>query len=281
MYSPGVALRSHRMLGQSSRLYDRTQTVQRIALLSKDFGRALQPRVLRQDPFYALHDIFTFVAVSERQFLSSIAVQINRKQELLLSESTERSRVLQSDLIYFWNLLEDHIKNISEANRFIQNRRFLQWPRSHSDKSQHTALKLQLDFETLLEKAKQLQERCEKVMEILINRIQLSDILRGVARSKQNFRLTLLAALFVPITVTATIFGMNFITFVSNTNGTWIWLLTTVPVMLISFLLVVWEHDFISELRANLLGKLRGKQTNLYLGSRIDSRSNSAAITEV
>ena len=79
LYKPGVVLKDHQCPGHRSQVADNNQLVQSLSLLSVAFGRSLHPKIMRQDPFYALSEIFDFVAVSELQFLTSIENQLDRR----------------------------------------------------------------------------------------------------------------------------------------------------------------------------------------------------------
>ena len=53
------------------------------------------------------------------------------------------------------------------------------------------------------------------------------------------------AAIFLPITATGTILGMNFVNVRSRSEGVWVWILTTIPVMRVSLAAIAWDIDTI------------------------------------
>lgn len=262
LYKPGVALKRHKHPGPALSPSDPGQTFQSISHFPPAYCKSLDPRVLRQDPFYALTEIFSFAAVSERQFLSAIAVQIDRESERLLTDIEGISHKLEASILYLEHLLEDHIKSIIETSRYIQNRGSLNWPRSNADKAQRAASRLQLDFETLLEQAQLLRERCAREFQVLLNKVALVESERSIARSRQTLRLTLLATLYVPLTATATMFGMNFVNFKSFSQGAWIWITLTLPIAIGSFLLVMWNQPFIAHFLADFRSRRRKNKLN-------------------
>ncbi|KAL9621733.1 MAG: hypothetical protein Q9160_003851 [Pyrenula sp. 1 TL-2023] len=262
LYKPGVALKSHKYPGLAEGLSDRGQTFQSISHFPPAYCKSLDARILRSDPFYALTEILTFAAVSERQFLSAIAVQIDRESERLLTNIEGNSHKLEASILYLERLLEEHIKGITETSRYIQNRGSLNWPRSNADKAQRAASMLQLDFETLLEQAQLLRDRCAREFQVLLNKMALAESQRNIARSRQTLKLTLLATIYVPITATATVFGMNFVTFNNSAQGAWIWITVTVPVAIGSFFLVMWNKPFVAHLVADFRSRRRKSKLN-------------------
>ena len=205
LYKPGIALKDHRYPGYRSQVVDRDQLVQSLSLLPVAFGRSLQPKLMREDPFYALSEIFDFVAASEMQFLTAIENHLDRGSGSLEDIFAGPSQSVHANLLYFKVLLEDHVNNIERTNGFIKNRNSLRWPRSNSDKAQVAALRIELDYEALLTRAKTLRERCERDIRVNINKAQLSQANLGILKTIQNLKLTVLATIFLPIIATGTV----------------------------------------------------------------------------
>ena len=65
LHKPGIVLKDHRYPGYRFKAINRNELVQSLSLLPVAFGRSLHPAVMRHDPFYALSEIFDFVAASE------------------------------------------------------------------------------------------------------------------------------------------------------------------------------------------------------------------------
>ena len=155
---------------------------------------------------------------------------------------------LHNDLSYFRNLLEDHVNNIEKTNGFIKTRHTLRWPRSNSDKAQVASLRIELDYEALLIRAKHLRDRCERDMGVVLSRAQLSQAANpGLLERKQNMKLTVLAAMFLPVIATGTVFGMSFVEFGSSSQGVWVWILTTVSLMMMSLVAVACDGHIMTK----------------------------------
>ncbi len=249
LYKPGVALKDHQYPGHRSQVVDHDQLVQSLSLLPVAFGRSLHPKIMRQDPFYALSEIFDFVAVSEMQFLTAIENHLDRRSGGIQDIFAVPSLSVHADLLYFRNMLEDHVNNIERTNGFIKTRYTLRWPRSNSDKAQVAALRIELDYEALLTKARHLRDRCERDIGVIINKAELSQAKLGILKTKQTLKLTVLATIFLPITATGTIFGMNFVNFGSSSEGVWVWILATIPIMMVSLVAIAWDAEIMSKIK--------------------------------
>ncbi len=236
-------MKDNRYPGHRSQVVDRDQLVQSLSLLPVAFGRSLHPKTMSEDPFYALSEIFDFVAASEMQFLTAIENQINRRSGSLHDISAGPSQNVHANLLYFRNILEDHVNNIERTNGFIKTRYTLRWPRSNSDKAQAAALRIELDYEALLARARHLRDRCERDIGVIINEAQLSQAKSGILKTKQNLKLTVLATIFLPIIATGTVFGMNFVKFGSASEGVWVWILATILLMMLFYGVIGWDVE--------------------------------------
>ena len=249
LHKPGIVLRDHRYPDYRFKAIDSNELVQSLSLLPVAFGRSLHPEVMRHDPFYSLSEIFDFVAASEMQFLTAIENQLDRRSESFQITIAGPSLDLHADLSYFRNLLEDHVNNIEKTNGFIRNRHTLRWPRSDSDKAQVAALRIELDYEALLTRARHLRDRCERDMGVVLSKSQLCHAKQAMSETKQILKLTVLTAILLPVIATGTVFGMNFVTFVSASQGVWVWILTTIPLMIVSLVAIAGD--------GNIMGKMK------------------------
>ena len=199
---------------------------------------------MRQDPFYSLSEIFDFVAVSEMQFLTAIENHLDRKSDSIHDNLAGPSLSVHGDLVYFRNILEDHVKNIESTNRPIKTRDTLRWPRSNSDKAQVTALRIKLDYEALLTRARRLRDRWERDIGVILKKAQLAQATkRGISQTKQHLKLTVHAAIFLPIIATGAVSGMNFVNFGRSSVGVGIWISITIPLVMVSLVAVAWDMD--------------------------------------
>ena len=103
------------------------------------------------------------------------------------------------------------------------------------------ALRVEVDYEALLIRANGLRDRCERDIGVIVNIAQLSQATPDMSETKRNLKLAIIAAMFLPMTATSTFFGMNFVNFGSSSEGVWVWLLTTVPLVVVSLVAIAWD----------------------------------------
>ncbi|KAL8946871.1 MAG: hypothetical protein Q9222_006791 [Ikaeria aurantiellina] len=249
LYRSRVALKKHQYPGHEPRHIDSERAAQSISLLPLAFGQSLNPKVMREDPFYALSEIFNFVAASEMQFLTAVERHLGLGSSDLQEYFEQPSLSGHADLLFFRNLLEDHVNNITETYTFIKNRSTLKWPRSSANLAQRAALQLEIDFEALLERARLMRSRCEREINVLMSKAQLAEAKRGIVKTKKALTLTVLATILLPGTATATVFGMNFVQFEHTWQGIVLWILVTTLLMVICFVTVSWDEGLLLYIR--------------------------------
>ncbi|KAL8708167.1 MAG: hypothetical protein Q9220_006928 [cf. Caloplaca sp. 1 TL-2023] len=253
LYKSRVALKKHRYPGYDPQRISSERAAQSISLLPLAFGQSLNTKVMREDPFYALSELFNFVAASEMQFLTAVERHLDLDPSQLQGYFDQPFLNGHANLIFFRNLMEDHVNNITETYTFIRNRSILKWPRSNSNLAQRAALQLEIDFEALLERARLMRDRSEREMNVLISKTQLAEIERGTVKTKKVRTLILLATVFLPGTATATIFSMNFVRFEPAWQGILLWILLTALLTVICFIAVSWDEGPLLRLRERKL----------------------------
>jgi Mg2+ and Co2+ transporter CorA len=203
---------------------------------------------MQEDPFYALHEIFAFIASSELHFLKTIASQIDGNCEVSLKSRGRDPLDMHGNLSYYRHMLGARFVATKKTVNFIKNRGDLDWPQARSDTADSAAIRLENDFQYLLQHTRLLQERCESEMSTLMNNAALSEAHRSLQEGRRAVKLTVLATMFVPLAFTSSIFGMNFVEFKENTQGLLIWIVVSVPVFLMSLTIVTWDPKRMSAL---------------------------------
>ena len=198
---------------------------------------------MREDPFYALSEIFDFYAASEMHFLNAIERFVRSSPERFQETLQQPLIDAHDNLHFFMRLLDEHIKTIAETNNFVKNRYCLRWLRSNENKTLRTALRIENDIQALLARANQLRDRCSSGMNNIMNQLKSAEAKEAMKQGKHTFKLTLLTAIFLPVIATATIFGMNFVQLPSISEGVWVWILVTTPLMVASFAMIRWDWD--------------------------------------
>lgn len=97
------------------------------------------------------------------------------------------------------------------------------------------------DFQHLMQGAQSLAMGCNKVMTTLADSSILEESRRISDNAERVRKLTILATIFIPLTVCCSIFGMNFHELGSGNLRLWAWFVTAAPVTLVS--LIVYHYD--------------------------------------
>ena len=237
-HEANIALKSHRTrqpLASTTGLPrshdDIPQSASRLHL---NYGRELKPEIMACDPFYALHDLFRFVAFNNLQFFNLI-------KHTLRAELHQDSQAL-SNVIYNKQILERHVEYIQDIITFIQGRADCDWPRyqDHEGTAEMAIRRIVKDFEDLLARARAHAAECDTGMEIIMKKAMAQEAQNALHQAEKVAKLTKLAFFFVPLSFTAAIFGMN-VTELGTSSSThiWAWIAVSVPVSLVSFMFML------------------------------------------
>jgi hypothetical protein len=212
---------------------------QTASLLHKDYGKLLDVRVMRLDPFYALHELFAFCASSELQFLNMIDSKISSETGYAML----RSAPALSNLLYNREILQSHAVRLREVIAVIGRRGSPEWPRALGTEERKIADaakdKLERDYEHLLSRVRSLLDRCEKGMQVVLSKASISQAELAFSQSDRVARLTQLAFFYLPFSFMASVFGMNVVELGTGKLQLWVWVATSIPVFLISVMLLV------------------------------------------
>jgi hypothetical protein len=245
LYGQGT-LRDH--VGRNKERISVSNTSQSASSLSRHCGQTLDHDVLRIDSFYAMTEIFNFIASSEGQYLNLIERIVQREERV----RPELRQYSLANLQYAKATLEIHIQKICGIISCIHSRGAPDWPRASKNSMQtsttdQAAQGLLDDFEHLVDRAKILSKRCSANTELLMNMAMLSESQQSRLQAKATTRLTLLAFFFLPISFTSSFFGMN-VTEISGADGPhlsiWIWFLSSGLVVIFSLGLCFWSSIY-------------------------------------
>jgi Mg2+ and Co2+ transporter CorA len=250
------------------------------------------------DPFFALHDIFTFIAFSYRQYLNMLE-QKNTKRTRLASgpdngrhKHSNLSQWDSTNILYDRTVLEDHVTHLRYLVDIARNRGSPagmlsprhSWPRSANPQQEQRAAdaarQLLRYFEDLESQAERLLVRYHEGMSVLMNRAIVAEANKNLEQAKEVAKLTRLAFVYIPLSFTASFFGMN----VSPINGSnssdiqlWVWFVVSAPVLIVSLVLMKWDGRDIWEWCRCLALKLRTLQARAYLRG---DKSTDAAVMD-
>lgn len=127
----------------------------------------------------------------------------------------------------------------SRVNNFVRHRKLLGWSgATHppGDDSDMAAVRLQLDIRYVADLAVELRDRCDREMTVLINAANIAEVQRGIRYGRALYKLTLLAAIYVPASFVTSFFGMNIYELgAQDAPRIWIWAVVTIVLFTASF----------------------------------------------
>ena len=232
---------------------------QRLSRIPLQYGRYLDHEVMREDPFYALHSIFDYIASSECQMLDLIQNKLDTHSKLDITADVADHGMSQSNLVHFQEVLEQCVAQLEETLRIIEKRGAVWWPKAQEGRSmvaESAAALLQEDYEYLLHRAKTLLSRSERSMTMTMNMLSIEEARRSVKQNTTLFRFTVVASIYIPLSFTSSFFGMNFVELGQGSLSIWIFFAACAPVFIISALCL-----FISRSR---LERLRSAAINIF-----------------
>ena len=141
--------------------------------------------------------------------------------------------------------LDRHIQSISETISIIQNRSGSNWPKATMPAQVQivdaTVRALLEDFQCLQTRANTLSAQCDKGMTIIMNNANIRESRRAILQAEGVAKLTRLAFVFIPLSFTASFFGMNFAELGTDHMSVWVYFAVSFPIILISYALLKWN----------------------------------------
>ncbi|KAL2786268.1 hypothetical protein BJX66DRAFT_313114 [Aspergillus keveii] len=216
------------------------------ASISKLYGRLLDPHCAQQDAFYALTELFAISAFSVNQGLNLI-------EQCMDSQTTTSISDMQAsleNLRQFKAFVRTQMSQLQTSLGIIETQgpAGAKWPRATGPKQRDlittAATELSHDYTHLHSRATTLLERISSESEWLMHRAMLNESQRAFSQGSRVARLTFLAFLFIPLSFTSSVFGMNVVEFVGRDQADlsiWSWVVLSVAVFSGSLLLWWWE----------------------------------------
>jgi hypothetical protein len=216
--------------------------------LPTQYGSSLDPALMRVDAIYALSEVFSFAANSEHHLLDVIAGILQKEIEPLDTLSSDHPI---DNMKHTKALLDDHIERLAEVHRILVHRRNKKWPSASNEDTNlpksdlalldETHANLASDYEALLNRARKLSALCVENMSIIANDSMLYESRRCLEASHQTRRLTLLAFCYLPLSLTTSIYGMNFKELGQGKQSIWLAFVTGFPIILTSAVIYYWD----------------------------------------
>ena len=227
----------------SSRLPASSTYTPSLYLFPQDYGFSLDSKLMRQDAMYALSELFTFAASAESQFLNFMKAEI----VAAIRSFDGQEELGLANLRYSKSLLDEHLEYILETTNVILARGSVDWPKSTGSDERDTAevneklTQLTTDYEHLLSKAQTLASLCNDGMSTILNDSMLQESRKAIQQAEGTRRLTILAFLFVPLSMVASVFGMNVEEFGQGKLQIWVPFVVLIPIVGISVMLCFWD----------------------------------------
>ncbi|KAK2825695.1 hypothetical protein FQN49_007459, partial [Arthroderma sp. PD_2] len=235
-----------------------------------------------QDPLSMCIPLFTHAAFSEVQFLnlmeSSIQTQINTIAEGVPAD-------VLGTLQYFSNILNRHAQHLKDSIRAIcklaerssqglygvkaenmtpksaiplslgmgsrrQNFDTETTIRSFGPSSSDgafTAKGLLEDYEQLYARCIDLSKMCTRGITLAMNKAAIEESRKAIEQSERLKKLTLLATLFIPLTFTSSLLGMNIDLLGQNAVRFWWFFVLCVPITLLAYTFYLWDFQAIKQ----------------------------------
>lgn len=229
-----IALKSHLFAPEDSgHVSNESSSPGSASHLPLDYGRSLRPSTMALDALYSLTEVFTLAASSQTQFLNLIDVKL----DTYTSAEIPPEKAFQSlpHLRYTKHILYRYIQSTRRALDSIRSATsHPKWPRdtttSGSRRASTAAQSLEHDFDQLLARAEALHRRATEAISVLMSIVSISESQKAIEQAARFGKLTVLAFVFVPLSFTTSLFGMNVTEMQGNQLGIKWWVAVSIPV---------------------------------------------------
>jgi len=215
----------------------RSLTTQSLINLPVAYGRSLTDLNIPVTPFSIISELLGFAAASNLQLLRQMEMRILKCVSRMdsLDDTSADAVSQQANLIFYRRQLEDQAARFSQVTSFIRHRHVLGWCGEANSELGYES-RLELDIHYIAELTRELQNRCDREMTVLINAANIAEVQRGIDYGRTLFKLTLLAAIYVPASFVTSFFGMNIYELGAETSPhIWIYVIVTVILFTLSF----------------------------------------------
>ena len=270
-----------RKIGESERheLLTRQKSLfQSIAVLSVDYASILSMTDLanqaKSKPLAALIPVFAHAAFSEAAFLNFMRKLVREEMKPL---SRQQYRIVAfENLQYLEEILKRHVAQLKSCiktiNMLAERSRYQPYrSRSHlsglddsSGQPEQTAFPgttgtfstqgILQDYEYLLKTCTHLWNRCATAMDVDMNKTMIVEARKAMEQTERMKKLSLLATYFIPLTFTASLFGMNFDVLGQGEQPVWWYFVFALPLTVVTHFLNSWDMKM---LMASLLSWAR------------------------
>ncbi len=244
---PRIAFNTHRYARPSQTQQEAREGFQQTrSVLNQNYGKELNRAVMAKDSFFVVHDLFSFKAFAEVQFLNLVESVLSRETDVAVLNR----KPSVENLLFHKELLASHARALRENIESIKSRGGPDWDRLTPEDDAKLYLiakehsgRLLKDYEWLLQRTEELSASCDRGIQDSNTRVMMEETLLTSQRSADTARLTNVATfssfIYVPLSITSGFFGMNFKAFGQGNLQLWLWPIVTVPVVLLSSLVLL------------------------------------------
>ncbi|GKZ42702.1 hypothetical protein AbraIFM66951_002634 [Aspergillus brasiliensis] len=117
--------------------------------------------------------------------------------------------------------------------------------RSSSDDGAFTTNGLLEDYEQLHARCIELSNMCTQGIGLAMNKATIDESRRAIEQSERLKRLTLLATLFIPLSFSSSLLGMNIDLLGQNSVEFWWFLVICIPITLFAYAFYIWDSQYL------------------------------------
>ena len=218
-----IALKGHLISSE-----DADPSARSASHLQTDYGRSLHPAIMAGDAFYSLTEVISFAASSEMAFLNLLSAKLDRYTSL----PAEQYFQSLPNLKYVKQILGRHARAVGQVLSSIRNAEHPRWPRDDPRRraAETAARGLEQDFAHLAERAGELHGRAAEAVAVLMSSMSISESQKAIEQAERVGKLTLMAFVFVPLSFTTSLFGMNVVELAGGKLGLKWWFAVSAPV---------------------------------------------------
>jgi hypothetical protein len=229
-----------RQLTQKPRLH------QSLCMLPNEYGLGLDPELVAGDICYAMAEVLRYIATAEAQYLDMIRTVLDQNiPQTHLPHSHDSS----SMLVFVYRGLSSHRDQVISILGFLDLQKLSPSGRSRATLVEAELSRLRLDFEYIVAGIDRLKERCDHESNFIMSGAAVEEARWSRTQSRANQKFVILATLYVPLSFSTSIFGMNFVEPKSLRQGMIFWVIVSFPILLVSLSFLVWDLPFLQRLR--------------------------------
>jgi len=116
---------------------------------------------------------------------------------------------------------------------------------SSNSENAFAANNLREDYEQLHIRCIDLSRMCTQGINLAMNKAAIEESRKAIEQSERLKKLTLLATFFIPLTFSASLFGMNIDLLGQNGVRFWWFFVLCVPITLFAYVLYLWDFQFL------------------------------------